>query len=369
MSANYRRYRSLASVIRISTPNNLPTVCLKCGSRTSANLFVRPLARRAHSSTRLIEIQEIAASDCPNAIPVPRISINTHQIFAGVVLSRPPLVTPDLHSFEKAFFFYQKRLNERLAIPFTRYFYFKKDSPADTDWKLKASERGGVPAKELGSYKAYGKLAWNDELLEKERHMAEPQYIIDQLTRDARVGVTEDGVVVQDVNARAEGVAKLNSRITDADTTNNDQRLDRKLDRTLYLVVRNKDDNTWGFPSGGVSGTENLHEAAERILAQSCGINMNTWIVGRVPIAYNITSPKTVPAEIPAIEAGPRPEHGVPHRSKATFFLKGRIMAGQADLLNNHFGLDNYRWLTKEEVSKLLPRDLYLSVCNSMHER
>jgi large subunit ribosomal protein L46 len=56
---------------------------------------------------------------------------------AGILLSRPPILTAPQTSFEKAYLFYQKRMNERLAMPFTRYFYFKKDTPADTDWKSK----------------------------------------------------------------------------------------------------------------------------------------------------------------------------------------------------------------------------------------
>jgi large subunit ribosomal protein L46 len=74
-------------------------------------------------------------------------------------LTKPPT------AFEKSFFFYQKRLNERLVMPFSRYFYFKKDTPADTDWKIKARERGGASQRELGGYQAYGEEAWNDELL------------------------------------------------------------------------------------------------------------------------------------------------------------------------------------------------------------
>lgn len=137
-----------------------------------------------------------------------------------------------------------------MAVPFSRYFYFKKDTPANTDWKIKIKERGGVPAKELGPYNAYGKNAWNDELLVKEKHMVEPEYIINQLVKDARVSVTEDGVVVQDESTRIEGVEMPLPRTTEADLNKDLRRLDRLLDRTLYLVVKSKDTQLWGFPSG-----------------------------------------------------------------------------------------------------------------------
>lgn len=228
-----------------------------------ANYCLFSTSRWAYSSTTAAASSRDSTSSDQrplNALKVPVISTKTHEIHAGVLLSRPPIITPSLHPFEKAFFFYQKRLNERLAVPFTRYFYFKKDTPANTDWKIKARQRGGVPAKELGGYKAYGRDAWNDELLIKDKHMVEPEYVINQLVKDARVAVTEDGVVVQDDAAKAEAIELPRPRTTDADLKNDTQRLDRFLDRTLHLVVRNKVTREWGFPSGEILGKENLHE-------------------------------------------------------------------------------------------------------------
>jgi large subunit ribosomal protein L46 len=93
-------------------------------------------------------------------------------------------------------------------MPFTRYFYFKKDTPADTDWKIKARERNGVPARELGGYRAYGDESWNDELLVSELEkegggkgmgIAEPKYVAESLVKDARVRAVEgkDGAAVE----------------------------------------------------------------------------------------------------------------------------------------------------------------------------
>lgn len=318
------------------------------------------------SSINAIGEDKVSSISLDLPIKVPKISTETHEIHSGVILSRPPLLTPKPHPFESAFFFYQKRLNERLAVPFSRYFYFKKDTPANTDWKIKIKERGGVLAKELGPYNAYGKNAWNDELLVKEKHMVEPDYIINQLVKDARVSVTEDGVVVQDESARIEGVEMPLTRITEADHNNDIRRLDRLLDRTLYLVVRSKETQEWGFPSGALLGKENLHESAERILAESCGLNMNTWIVGHVPIAYHILPPlkQTI------VNINDENETKPPStKNTAIFFMKGRIMAGQADLHDNYFNLDDFRWLTKQEISKLVPSSLFSSVDNSMPER
>ena len=73
------------------------------------------------------------------AVNQPQVTIK-----AGVVLSRPPLMTAEEHPFETAFHLYQRRLNERLALPFTQYFHFKKGTPAFEHWRTKRRERGGV---------------------------------------------------------------------------------------------------------------------------------------------------------------------------------------------------------------------------------
>jgi large subunit ribosomal protein L46 len=189
-----------------------------------------------------------------------------------------------LTSFEKAYFFYQKRLNERLALPFTRYFYFKKDTPADTDWKIKARERNGVAARELGGYRAYGEEAWNDELLVTDLEqeggegegkskgkglgkmgLAEPKHVVDSLVKEARVRAIEgkDGAAVEVQEGDAvhvdANVDRPLKRWTDADRKRDVRRLDRQLARTLYLVVK-REGGGWGFPAGELVGRENLHQ-------------------------------------------------------------------------------------------------------------
>jgi large subunit ribosomal protein L46 len=166
-------------------------------------------------------------------------------------------------------------------MPFTRYFYFKKDTPADTDWKIKARERNGVAARELGGYRAYGEEAWNDELLvadlEQEGKegdgkargvgrmgLAEPKHLVDSLVKEARVRAIEgkDGAAVEvqegDV-VHVDTVDRPLKRWTDADRTGDMKRLDRQLARTLYLVVK-REEGGWGFPAGELVGRENLHQ-------------------------------------------------------------------------------------------------------------
>ena len=148
-------------------------------------------------------------------------------------------------------------------MPFTRYFYFKKDTPADHDWKLKAKERNGTPARELGGYVAYGDMAWNDELLVNEAGLSEPKHMIDSLVRDAEIRSVEgkDGMPTEVLPGHSEEarVEKPLERWTRADKEKDTKRLDRKLERTLYLCVRG-DNEGWRFPAGTLVGRENLHQ-------------------------------------------------------------------------------------------------------------
>ncbi|KAL9016504.1 MAG: hypothetical protein Q9185_006162 [Variospora sp. 1 TL-2023] len=284
----------------------------------------------------------------------------TYRVQASVLLSRPPLLTRDLTPFEKAYFLYQRRLNERLALPFSRYFYYQKGTPGDVDWKRKMKERQ-TPARDIGRYNAYSREAgWNDELLVGARE-SEPVEQVEALLKDAEVEVQkEEGEEGSQVVKEA--VAKPLPRVTEADRVGDRRSLDRLLQRTLYLVVRRRD-GRWWFPSDGLVGKESLHTAAERILIQAGGLNMNTWIVGNIPLGHFVRNYLK-----PRVE---KDEDTSPDQIRGTkyFFMKGRIMAGQANLKDNKKGLTDFQWLAKDELQKILwPQD-WSAVKNILAER
>lgn len=100
-------------------------------------------------------------------------------------------------------------------------------------------------------------------------------------------------------------------------------------------------------------------QAAERVLVQSGGINMNTWMVGNAPIGhwqYNYESPQ-------------KTSSGAQELGFKTFFMKARIMAGQADLTKNEFGLKDFKWLVKEEVQKSVSWQYWRAVRNMLTDR
>ncbi|GAB7339795.1 hypothetical protein MBLNU457_6344t1 [Dothideomycetes sp. NU457] len=350
MNAGQRSARRLASQSTLQTADTICTSCLFRLSQPTTQL------RNASTATATATSKTTSPPASTSSRPVPA---QAYTIRTGVVLSRPPQLTRPLHPFEKAFYLYQKRLNERLALPFTRYFYYKKGTPADVEWKRKAKSRL-TAARDIGVYNAYGREGWDDEVLVGDT-LAETESVTQALIDDAQ------GASVKGEERAGEGVKKRTDvgvqqplpRRTKADELGDVRSLDRMLDRTLYLLLRNKE-GRWRFPEDEVKGKEGLDSAAERILVQSAGVNMNTWVVGNAPIGHYVFElPKTRVDEANKVE----------YLGEKVFFMKARIMAGQADMSKNLFGDQEMQWLTKEEIEKLVTPRYWASVRNMLTER
>lgn len=184
-----------------------------------------------------------------------------YSLKAGIILSRPPILTREQTPFEKAFYLYQKRLNERLSTPFARQFYYKPGQPATIDFSIKWAERGHTMAREIGRMVRSGKWAWDDELLVgKGDELAEPDRVREALYTDAESRVSEDGEALTfEDRIRIE---RPLPRETETDRSGDLRRLDRALDRTLYLVVK-KPAGPWMFPQAKVWPDEGLHEVCD----------------------------------------------------------------------------------------------------------
>ena len=82
---------------------------------------------------------------------------------------------------------------------------------------------------------------------------------------------------------------------------------------------------------------------------QAAGTNMNTWVVGNMPVGHQIHPGARPPSETSLI-----PSKNI----EKVFYMKARIMAGQAKLEENQLGLREFRWLTKQELQTTLsPQD------------
>ncbi|EEP80048.1 conserved hypothetical protein [Uncinocarpus reesii 1704] len=357
MSAGTQGIRRVATLLTSrSTFDN--AICRSCQETLNRRGYASAAAAPVSSS-----IDPSSNTPLPPSLTTSTPSISTssasqpvYTIKAGLVLSRAPQITRDLTPFEKSFYFYQRRLNERLALPFTRYFYFKRGTPEDVEWKRRYKERQ-TPARDIGQYNAYSKDAWNDELLVGAIE-SEPEHQVEALVKDAEgyiVNESEDGDV------KKETIPRPLLRVTEADQKNDQTSLDRLLQRTIYLLVKSKD-GYWSFPSTVVdqAAKESLRMAVERGAFQTAGPNMNMWMVGYHPAGhyvYNNRKPKQTP------------ETGVQLLGEKTFFMKGRILAGQADLAANTQGITEFKWLAKEEIQQHVNAQYWSAVKNMLAER
>ncbi|KAI9706850.1 MAG: 54S ribosomal protein L17 mitochondrial [Bogoriella megaspora] len=363
--------KSLQLLASASGPRANTYICLSCQASISRQQRHASAAAAAIAHEPLSSPQ-VSPDASESASPALR---PAYRLLAGVILSRPPQLTRALTPFEKSFYLYQRRLNERLALPFTRYFYFKRDTPADLEWKRKIKTRL-TPAKEIGVYSGYGENAWNDELLVGAPE-SETEHQIEALVNDVNsevpaVGEGEQGseggeqqAISGDTAAAAsqskkEKIEAPLSRVTEADRKGDLRSLDRKGERTLYLLVKNQE-GRWTLPQARVGVKESFNMAAERVLVQTAGVNMNTWVVGNVPIGmhqYRFPN-KTVQYR----------RDGVEESGERTFFMKARMMAGQADLAQNAFGDTDFHWLTKDEIESFVTRPYYSSIRNILADR
>lgn len=219
-----------------------PTICSRCAT---TRFYSAAAAAAAETKAPVTDAPPPAAS---TKTPYP------YDVRTGLVLTRPPLLTRTLHPFENAYFFYQKRLEERLNTPFITSIYFKPDTAAQLDWSLKVQERGGTVAKELGTYHGKSSNAWDDELKVGDQ-LSSQESVLNSLLKDAAARVSDDAEVIAPEDVVP--VERPVERLSEADKKNDVKRLDRQMERTLYLVVKGPDG--WGFPADVIKD-ENLHE-------------------------------------------------------------------------------------------------------------
>lgn len=87
---------------------------------------------------------------------------------------------------------------------------------------------------------------------------------------------------------------------------------------------------------------------------------MNTWVVGNVPIGHhNLDHPQ------PMFNKAKR----FTELGTKTFFMRARIMAGQANLKGNKLGLTDFMWLASDEIKRAVSPTYWNGVRNMLPER
>jgi ADP-ribose pyrophosphatase YjhB (NUDIX family) len=74
--------------------------------------------------------------------------------------------------------------------------------------------------------------------------------------------------------------------VTPDDQNNNLKSTNRKLDQTLFLLVKHKN-GEWEFPTGDCFAEESLREAAERSVADMFEQNLQVYFTGIAPLAHH----------------------------------------------------------------------------------
>lgn len=82
---------------------------------------------------------------------------------------------------------------------------------------------------------------------------------------------------------------------------------------------------------------------------------MNTWFVGNVPIGHWVYKH--------------HPSYTGTDPNEKTFFMKARIMAGQADLKKNVLGLEDFMWLASDEIPKFVTPQYMKAIENMLVAR
>lgn len=210
---------------------------------------------------------------------------------AGLLLSRTPVITPEPGAFLKSYYNYMTELERRLMWTFPSYFYFKRGTLAQRRYN---DLQKGPMARHKGVYYPDG--------LPDVHH-----------NRDRRF--KQEINIVPDEQEKV----KLQSRQSEDKPTS----LARKLDSTLYLLVKNG--STWKLPSFDVQDdAKSLHEVTETGIHELGGENMNLWTVSNTPAAV-------------LKSAGDKPE----------FIIKSHILHGQFQPQSKPV---EFAWLAKNEI-------------------
>jgi large subunit ribosomal protein L46 len=281
-------------------------------------------------------------------------SASANAIRSSLVLSRIPIVTKDVPEFEKLFYNYQEQLERRLMWTFPKWYYFKKGTVAEREFR--EAQINPIP---------YYKGVWYPNGQPDLKHSRDRRFkqdvILPKKHREHEEGAAlgEDGLPLPDLDDVGRPI-KPNSRITKADETNDQSSLERKLPRTLYLLIQDKK-GEWKFPTFEVSEQDHskgLHQVAEDGLRTLGGDKINTWSVSNTPAALIKYDTK---GKIISDESAPVNE----------FLVKSHIVAGKFDLdaaSSTDADVKAFKWLAKEELAELLNKEYYAKISHILSQ-
>lgn len=122
-------------------------------------------------------------------------------------------------------------------------------------------------------------------------------------------------------------------RITEADHKNDFTSTERKLDHSLTLIVEQTlgNDKIFLLPQGKIQTNETLYDAAQRVVKELCGDEIQTTILGKAPCGlHKYKYPKAIRRDVVGAKV---------------FFYRAILKGGQVDEK-----CANFEWLDKVEL-------------------
>lgn len=129
------------------------------------------------------------------------------------------------------------------------------------------------------------------------------------------------------------------SRVTEADKTNNRRSLDRRLQDSLYLVVkRNRNSNAWQFPQGRILDNEiGLRQASERVIDRAVG-PMKRWFMSNAPMGHYCYA---YPTDM---------QHARKQYGAKVYFYRAQLCGGNFKLETKLY--KDFAWIARDEVGE-----------------
>lgn len=252
-------------------------------------------------------------------------------ISSTLLLSRNPIITAELPRFETQYYKYQNELWRRLMWTFPSWYYYRPGTLADQRYK------------ELNKHPIYN----NPNLefprgrpdLKQQRDRRFKQVV--KLPKTYKEG-GEKGSEEDSIDQLSRKIVP-NSRITEADQNGDLTSLERKLSRTLYLIINNGKE--WilpNFPEESSETLKPLHKLAEDGLTRIGGNLINYFNVSKTPC------------------------HLFSNNNSKEFFIKSHILSGEFKPQSE--GL-KFMWLTKEELSEYLNKEYYQDIAHLLNDQ
>lgn len=133
------------------------------------------------------------------------------------------------------------------------------------------------------------------------------------------------------------------SRVTEADRTNDRRSTNRRLQDSLYLIVkRNRPENPWQFPQGKLLPEETLRQGSERVIDRAVG-KVHRWFISNCPIGHY---------------AYPYNEELQEQRDTfgaKVFFYRAQLYDGTVKLETKLY--TDYAWIARDEVGEYFDPD------------